>query len=349
MSTPTQQLKNNISKAVISPVNGMSLIELMIAIVISLILMAGISTIFINSKQAYRIQQDTSVMQENSRVLLNLLSYDLRLADHWGGVDSDNVDDPYSAAPGDCDSAWIVDPANGIVGYEGASSSPLPSACLADADYVANTDIVVVRFADGDGMVTNAELDDSNNMSKFFVKAEAGRRAGIDSGYSLYTSDTAVIGEYNYPYKIAVYFIRPCSVKLSVDCSSSDDNGSPIPTLTRLVFDGSTLIQEPLIEGVEQLQLEYGLMDSTGSVDQFKEAGAMAASDWQNVASVKIGIIARADSRDIAYTDSKTYRFPDPDSTATADDDDFTPSGTNQKYHRKQFIKTVNVRNRVRS
>ena len=67
----------------------------------------------------------------------------------------------------------------------------------------------------------------------------------------------------------------------------------------------------------------------------------MTTLDWQKVGAVRIGIVARAEARDNTYTDTKIYTLPG--------GDNFTPTADARKYHRKKFIKTINIRNRVRS
>ncbi|MFK5947930.1 MAG: PilW family protein [Methylococcales bacterium] len=358
-----KSLTNNSSTCKRALLKGISLIELMISITIGLIAVSGITSIYISSNQAYKLQGDISVMQENSRALIHLVSNDLRMADHWGGIGGGKVNvgkaaDIVLTGIGSCDSDWIVDPNNpveGISGYEGGASPPLPAGCIASGNYVANTDIIVIRYASGNGMIKNAELNDTspNNAAHLFVKSTIGENAEINIGLVLYDDDTDDIDELNFPYQISVYFIRPCYDKAGSVCASTDDNGSPIPTLARLTLDGSTLIQEALIDGVEQLQFEYGIMGTTGSSDgsviEFKKSNAMSAVDRENIGAIRMGTIIRSNSLDTTYTDSKTYRFPDPASNATAGDDDYIPSDTAKKYRRKQFIKTIQIRNRIKS
>ena len=59
---------------------GLSLIELMIAIVVSSILMLGIVQVFSLNKRIYGAQDDAARMQESGRYAFNLLMQDLRRA-----------------------------------------------------------------------------------------------------------------------------------------------------------------------------------------------------------------------------------------------------------------------------
>jgi len=66
-------MKNNRQK-------GLSLIELMIALVVSLVLVAGISTVYMSSKRNYHARDQFSLMDETARVALNALTKHLEHA-----------------------------------------------------------------------------------------------------------------------------------------------------------------------------------------------------------------------------------------------------------------------------
>lgn len=70
---------------------GMTLVELMIASVLSLFLMAGVIQLFLGTRQIYRFLDALSRLQENGRFALNVMAADIRMA----GFD-DNISDPVS-------------------------------------------------------------------------------------------------------------------------------------------------------------------------------------------------------------------------------------------------------------
>ena len=67
------------------PQKGLSLIETMVAITISLILLAGVAQIYLSSKQSFRIQNELATFQENQRIVLEILSKDIRKAGFSNG------------------------------------------------------------------------------------------------------------------------------------------------------------------------------------------------------------------------------------------------------------------------
>ncbi len=70
-------MKNKLNQA------GISLIELMIAVLIAVFLLAGVLQIFINSKQTNKMQINMSRLQENGRFALDFMANDIRTAGYW--------------------------------------------------------------------------------------------------------------------------------------------------------------------------------------------------------------------------------------------------------------------------
>ncbi|MGY0556392.1 PilW family protein [Lysobacter sp. A421] len=65
---------------------GLSLIELMIAMLIASILMLGLVQIFSGSRAAYQLSEGLARTQENSRFAMDFLQRDIRMAGHFGCV-----------------------------------------------------------------------------------------------------------------------------------------------------------------------------------------------------------------------------------------------------------------------
>ncbi len=60
--------------------HGLTLVELLVAMTVGLLLTAGVLTVFVNSSQTYRVQDNLSHLQENGRFALILLGNALRMA-----------------------------------------------------------------------------------------------------------------------------------------------------------------------------------------------------------------------------------------------------------------------------
>ena len=139
---------------------GFSLVELMVAMLVTLILLAGIGQIFLSSKKSFNIQDSLSRMQENGRYAIETLAQDIRRAGYWGGnaditkiggttivVDGvDIIDTTGSCVAGNTD--WALKLNRHIFGKNDAKDDGKGDyACLNPYPYVPGTDILVVRYA----------------------------------------------------------------------------------------------------------------------------------------------------------------------------------------------------------
>ncbi len=73
-------------KNLITKQNGLSLIEILVALVISLFLLGGIIQVYLGNKATYTFSDASSRVQENGRFALDLITTDTRLAGFFGCV-----------------------------------------------------------------------------------------------------------------------------------------------------------------------------------------------------------------------------------------------------------------------
>ena len=102
-----------------------------------------------------------------------------------------------------------------------------------------------------------------------------------------------------------IYFVAPCSSPASgTTCTgSSDDGGTPIPTLKRLELSSSGFTVSSVAEGVEMMKVQYGIDDSpsttntsTGKIgdgvpDSYVSAPSLA--QFANAVSVRVDLLVR--------------------------------------------------------
>ncbi len=69
--------------------SGFSLVELMISVTLSLVLLVGLSSVFLSSQRGYRLQNGIAILHENGRATLDLLTQELLLA---GFPQADGID-----------------------------------------------------------------------------------------------------------------------------------------------------------------------------------------------------------------------------------------------------------------
>lgn len=70
---------------------GIGLIELMVAMVLGLIVVLGVTQIFLSAKNTYQSQNAAAVMQEDARYLLSRMIQDIRMVGMFGCIDPGNA------------------------------------------------------------------------------------------------------------------------------------------------------------------------------------------------------------------------------------------------------------------
>lgn len=336
---------------------GITLVEMMVAMVVGLILLVGIIQLFVSNKQAYRIQEGTNVMNENARYILNQMQYDLRMGDHWGGVESPDVEvmTDIDAIDGDCGGTAAAIDTAGVYGIDGDAASPL--ACIPDSDYVPNSDIVIVRYAEPTRRASGLLADD-----KIYIRSAIGRRGVVFQGANKADIPADMLPEdldaetvaeeqpnvANYELRTIIYFLRPCASQdrgTADECDAADDN---IPTLARLTLQGTKMVEQDVIAGVEQLQLAYGLdTDGDRAADIYKSAtDVTGGNDWDKVVDIKLSVLIRNSELDVAAApDAEPYHLY---GGADGDGVEYIAPADVQQYRRKVYNASIQVRNMTR-
>ena len=299
---------------------GYTLVELMVSIVIGLIVLAALVTLFAgNSRQRGEIER-ANEQTENGRYALQLLSEDLRDAGYLSSFNPGTVAGPNpqlvipTALPNVC--ATDVPTLNSamslpVQGYDDGATVP---GCLADVRVA--TDVLVVRRAStcavgSPGCDPQVAGDVYLQASGCNTEFTAGTYYALDSNVpslNLHQRDCVTAARL-YQYRTHIYFI-----------ANDDKPNDGIPTLKRWELGpaGQPGNIVPLVEGIENLQLQYGLdtnVPTTGSPAVYTAdpntyngcAPATCVSYWRNTVAVQINVLARNQTPTQGYTDTKTY------------------------------------------
>lgn len=276
---------------------GLSLVELMIALVIGLILMLGITQIFIASHSASRLSEGVARAQENGRFALDFLERDIRMAGHMGcvndqahfikglGLPKNNF------APG-TGSGSPLDFSVAIQGYEATNTGPtntlavgggalpagLPAAISGlNPAPLPGSDILVLRFLAPEGVPVTAI-----NGQELTVDATRWTRlteGGVANPtiFGIANCETVdIFGGTTTAGKITGSSVdltryapqpEPTMVYRAESMVYYVGNGTNGPGLRRARANsaGTYAINEELVEGIESLQLMYG-QDTTPAI-----------------------------------------------------------------------------------
>ena len=326
---------------------GLSLVELMVSITIGLILIAGTIQIYVNSKQTYRVQNANSRVQENARFALNTLTSNLRQAGFVGCANLNKVTPKIVASPKPTFPDDLT-AASAVKGSEYTGSSWTPAVPTGVLGVVANTDVITVQYAKGCGASLTGNLASKSSDIKVTAPNSCGlkkdtivmisdcEKADIfsvtndagESGGEQTLAHAALSKEYQadaevYVFNSSTYFIS--------------NNPAGIPSLYIKDHAQNTDAVE-LIEGVENLQVTYGLDDGNDGVpDRYVAANTVeTAARWDHVVSLRLRMLLRT-------TDNvQASNFTDTDTTVSS----FGTSAYSGGFMRKVFTTTIQLRNR---
>lgn len=326
---------------------GLSLVEMLIAMVLGLVVTGAVVGVFIAGSRSYAQDEHLSSMQDELRFAIGTMTTDLEMAGFWGVVlNPDSIGLGSDLVLGtDCGPAavtnWTFDEdgdlangetaltaVQGVDNTDGASANDAFS-CI-DADEVApNTDVIAIKRVAGTAVRT-APNTTVTMLQPGTIYLRANSAAGlIFDGVAPVAGeagDVPVAGSDDWVFRPSIYYIRRYSVV----------EADGIPTLCRKAFQGTGFVTECLAEGVEDLQVEYGVdPDFDGVPDQFQTADEVAAgAGFGRVVSVRLWLLGRSASADINYTNEKTYQLSNAPARTASDG-----------YYRKSISTVVLTRN----
>jgi len=316
--------------------HGFSLVELMVAMVITLILLAGIGQIFLSSKKSFTIQDSLGRMQENGRFVVDTLVQDLRRAGYLGGavaVEESAGSLPVATGVDTCTGgSWARFMYLPVIGLNETATN---YNCI--TNYLAGSgDVIAVRYAAPWelGSITTP-LPATATKVYLHSNPKEPKTARLYTGANL-PAKTA--GDRQAEVVARAYYIA----NSGQTCSYQGAN-LPVPSLYRINLNDSSLpdTAQEIASGIERLQILYGI-DNVGadhSVDSYVTADNV--TDWSEVIAVRFWILSRAECPETGYTNTTTYVMGADDGS-----EDFTPPA-NDHYRRQLFQSTVQLRNRL--
>jgi type IV pilus assembly protein PilW len=299
---------------------GFGVIELMIAMTLSLLLLSGVIALFASSRKSYESNEHLGRIQENGRFALDMIQRDLRSAGYLGCAKQT----PFANTLDTTSNLMLWDFQFALQGFEstGTTWAPALDATLVPSAAAVNSDVLVVRTPDPDSRAkrvtalmgtSSADLSvapaapeypdgqtvmvtDCSAVSVFEVTddngagvikhtspgAVSGVAAGqlasagnstADLGYAFTPGSTVL------PVNTVVYYVRASGVA---------GNGN---SLWRRVGRDAP---EELVEGVDSLQLLYGVDTDGNRVVDGDYVKADAVTDWGGVVSVRLGLLVRS-------------------------------------------------------
>ena len=284
---------------------GFSLVEIMIAMAVGLGLLAAVTGLFGSTSRARTEMAKVGRMFESGRYAQDLLTEDLRLAGFYGELPliAANATTPDPCEVGAASLGWNAAGATPsvpvpITGYQ--EGDPMP-ACLAERK--SGTDVLMVRRVSTittatDALAIGGAYLQTSRCGEDIAPFAFGTTAAELTLRSTGCSQAAPARE----VMVRLYYVSRCN-----DC-----NRDSTPTLKRVELNRGQIVVTPLVEGIEDLRIDYGFdVDNDGTADRFARtlSGTVGAADnsWDNVMAARIHLLVRTSEVPAGHTDGASY------------------------------------------
>jgi len=304
---------------------GMSLVELMVAMLISLFLTAGLFTMFSMSSSNVTTTSQFNQLQENGRIALAILERDLSqlgfMGDTTGMITAALTTISSTVVTNDCVGAGLnnasfpnTQPAEFryLWGYE-QDVSPQFLACISPK---SKTDVIQIKRLIGPPATAFI-------TTRYYVASTTQKIEYFDGS----AAAPGLANSRNWEYQHHVYFIR-------------DDGDIPVLRRRTLSINNGMNNEEQLVEGIENMRILYGVdSNADGTADSYMPVENVTSLTWDNekrIVALKVFLLVRSSEKDRSYTNDTTYQLGDK-----------KIGPLNDNYRRKVVSTTIVLENRI--
>lgn len=294
---------------------GLGVVEIMVAVTIGLMLLAGVYALFISSHRTQLVEHSVATLQDSDRFIQMHLSEAIRMAGASGcgslarksvHVDADNLGpwkgqsvyglnnvgpgNEFGARPGtDVLQVFEISPSAFPVSNNSNNSSNTANLKVAVDAGQANAwhqgqDLIVTDCHDADifALTNQARINPSSGLATLTHAANLNRDPKLKYAYG----SNAIVGRFNEES----YFVK------------ANPNGSGGAPVTYGLYEENDGKQSLLVDHVSNMQVQYGVdttpNDGVDNVGQYVSANQV--SDWNLVRAVRIEVVLRSKNLNLA-------------------------------------------------
>lgn len=320
---------------------GLTLVELMVSMVLGLILIFAATTIYELTKRTTRVQEATARLMENGRAATEILNRSVRMARYFGcaGVDQREVTTHYdTSTPVQSPTTLNGYDQQGIFGVDGTTDEIIVFHALDPTAVSLVQDLTLAAAGDPVKLVTAATNPGAGDMISLTdcSRADVFNISGFSSDGSFDELSYANCATCSHNYLANATVLRVLRERFYIGTGASgfsalfvedpqDPNDTPLE----------------LIEGVEDMQISYGLdTNADGVANQYVSPAVILAdcntsgnaACWRKVTSVRLALLLATVENTIS-TSPQTYTFNGTSTTAT------------DRRLRREFLSIIAIRN----
>ena len=308
---------------------GFGLVEILIALVLGLILTLGMTNVFLSSKQAYRTQDALSIIQENGRYAMEVLSRNIRMSGYQGCGNLAAVVPNVLATsmPGN----GTFSSSQAVRGYETSGDLSSTTTTFSPSYGISSTSDDPTgpngeKVIPGSDVITvsRAERIDScgGNLKTAMTSDSDSLTVNGDSSCALSTNDYVLVTDCETSDLFRITGVTKGSSEVQIDHGSTSNKSArlskPYSTdaeVFRFIHSDYFVAQnsfgqpalfvrenggtpQELVDGVKELQLQYG-EDTNSDLAADQYINGTTVSDWANVTSVRMILTLVSKSRNV--------------------------------------------------
>lgn len=310
---------------------GFTLVELMIAVTLSLVLSVAIVTIFVNNSYSFDQDENMARMQDDARHALRQIAFDISMAGHYADlhIPASVTPDGALAIGTDCGPAgqvnWMyrtVEAGTGnsmsIMALDNATNATAAAAhsCFLGGELLDGTDVVAIKRVVG--------RDEPAPAAGNVYLRTNGTVGVLYNGPVPAAPPFAVAApRADWEYRPSIYYVR----------QFANTPGDNVPTLCRKALRAGSMQTECIATGIENLQIEYGI-DTIDDGHPNVYVTNPTLVQMQDVVAARIFLLARTLDVDTRYTNNKTYSVSNAPNLVPGD-----------SFHRRVFSTSVSIQN----
>lgn len=295
----------------------------MISITVGLLILASLLGVFLQGSKARSQNDRTSRQIESGRYAMQLLAREVQQAGYFShfnpSLESGAALPTPAIKPNACDTSLAGLAAAlplHVQGYDEGADAP---SCLSDVR--SGSDILVIRrvsncipgsancdaIVSGDYVFQSSQCDSPTELGA--VPAVYFKLTNVAGATTLRKRDCTTLADVRR-YLVRIYFV-----------ANNNKPGDGIPTLKRAELSPSGFRIVPLVDGIESMQLEFGLdlnAPKTGAPNVFTaDPDAYTACSavttprctdyWRSVVAINVHLLARNIEATPGFIDAKSY------------------------------------------
>jgi type IV pilus assembly protein PilW len=312
-------MSNQFSSRLRAAQRGLTLIEMLIAIAMSLAVLVGLSSVYVAAKQSFRFTETNGHLREDAVFALDTISRELRMAGYAGCVGINVTSTPTYYPTSVLPTANPNGPSplkngpNPLVAITSLSTIPAVNVQpYAPGNFIRGFDSVPSDMISAGPTIGTTD-------SLYFVGASP-NSIGPSAAMAAATSPITIVDTYGWANKTYYFIISNCGASnlfvgqvnsggTSIDHSTTNNSsaslatnygmdasispaewkfyyvatrsGADTPSLYRAYFNGNTRVDEEVVANVESMKLHYG-ENTANNVDG---SPTLIVNEWRTTAA----------------------------------------------------------------